>query len=144
MNYPHISMKVGKYVHFLLIFMLRSYPCPSSDTSNDAECIGWVRAMVADGLKCVPETGPGIRIKAAGIAPVGIVLPSRAIATLPPARFSAMMPEPTTVVRRSRLPITSAESLRVMGYLHRQAKTASVRSLDRGFAAASACIWFIA
>ena len=42
------------------------------------------------------------------MAPVGIVLPSRAMATLPPAKFSAMMPEPTTVASRNAVPINSA------------------------------------
>src|SRR4029077_10270100 len=46
------------------------------------------------------------------IAPVGIVLPSSASAWFPPARRSAMMPEPTTAATRREVPTASAASRR--------------------------------
>ena len=52
------------------------------------------------GLKCAPEIGPNVKIKVVSAAPVASVLASRAIATLPPASRSPMMPEPTTAARR--------------------------------------------
>ena len=52
--------------------------------------------------------GPSARIRTTRMAPVGMVLPSSAMATLPPASFSAMMPEPTTVATRSPVPSASA------------------------------------
>ena len=69
-----------------------------------------MKAMTSDtaGLKCAPETGPSARIRTTRMAPVGMVLPSSARAMLPPASFSAMMPEPTTVATRSPVPSASA------------------------------------
>src|SRR5581483_10283257 len=64
------------------------------------------------GLKCAPEIGPKVRINATSVAPVAIVLASSAMATLPPARRSPMIPEPTTVANRSPVPSPSATSLR--------------------------------
>ena len=46
------------------------------------------------------------------MAPVAMVLPSRAMATFPPARFSAMMPEPTTVASNIAVPTHSARQRR--------------------------------
>src|SRR5436305_10198396 len=42
------------------------------------------------------------------MAPVGSVLPRRAIATLPPASRSAMIPDPTTVASSRAVPSVSA------------------------------------
>src|SRR5512134_2734033 len=47
-------------------------------------------------------------MSATRIAPVASVLPSSAIASFPPARRSAMMPEPTTVASSSAVPTASA------------------------------------
>ena len=60
------------------------------------------------GLKWAPEIGPRPRISTTRIAPVGIVLPSSASATFPPASLSAMIPEPTTVATSSPVPSASA------------------------------------
>ena len=49
------------------------------------------------------------------IAPVASVLPSRATASFPPARFSAMIPEPITVANRKKEPSPSAASRRASG-----------------------------
>src|SRR5689334_12948840 len=51
-------------------------------------------------------------IKTTRIAPVAIVLPSSAMATFPPARFCAMMPEPTTVATSIKVPRNSATARR--------------------------------
>src|SRR5215471_11121792 len=48
----------------------------------------------------------------ARIAPVAMVLQRRASATLPPASFCAMMPEPTTAARRNAVPSHSANRRR--------------------------------
>src|SRR5688572_11060497 len=55
---------------------------------------------------------PNIRISATSPAPVAIVLASSAIATLPPASRSAMIPEPTTTASSSAVPSPSATSRR--------------------------------
>ena len=49
------------------------------------------------------------------IAPVGIVFPSSAMAWFPPARRSAMMPDPTTVATRMAVPRASARRRRESG-----------------------------
>ena len=56
------------------------------------------------GLRCAPKAGPSIVTSANRIAPVASVLPSSATATFPPADRSAMIPDPTTVANRIRLP----------------------------------------
>ena len=65
-------------------------------------------ANVTAGLKCAPEIGPKVKIRVINIAPVANVLASRAMAILPPANFSPMIPEPTTAARRNAVPRHSA------------------------------------
>src|SRR5688500_12986984 len=69
-------------------------------------------ARVTAGLKCAPEIGPNVRISATSAAPVAIVLASSAIASLPPASLSAMMPEPTTVASSIAVPSASERARR--------------------------------
>ncbi len=64
------------------------------------------------------RVGPKIVISTTRIAPVGIVFPSSATATFPPASRSAMMPEPTTVARSEKVPSHSAISRRSSVILH--------------------------
>src|ERR1700732_272775 len=61
-------------------------------------------ASVTAGLRCAPDTGPNIRMRAVRAAPVAIVLASKANAVLPADKFWAMIPEPTTVARRKAVP----------------------------------------
>src|ERR1700722_16268950 len=63
--------------------------------------------IVTGGLKCAPEIGPNVRIKAINAAPVAIVFARRAIATLPPASRSPMIPEPITAATRNPVPRNS-------------------------------------
>src|SRR5207302_3371497 len=65
-------------------------------------------ASVTAGLKWAPEMGPKVRIKATSAAPVASVFASSATATLPPARRSPMMPEPTTAASSIAVPTASA------------------------------------
>src|SRR4051812_43085264 len=58
-------------------------------------------ARVTAGFMCAPEIGPKVRISATNTAPVASVLASRAIAMLPPASCSPIIPEPMTVARRN-------------------------------------------
>src|SRR4051794_21720963 len=64
------------------------------------------------GFICAPEIGASIAIRTNRIAPVAIVLPSRATVSLPRARCSAMIPDPITVATRKNEPIPSAASRR--------------------------------
>jgi hypothetical protein len=63
------------------------------------------------GLKCAPLKGPSSAINEARTATVAPVLAINAMPRLPPARRSAMIPEPTTVAARSNDPRPSASSL---------------------------------
>jgi len=53
-------------------------------------------ARVTAGLKCAPETGPNVRIRATSAVPVATAFARSAIAMFPPQRRSPMIPEPTT------------------------------------------------
>ena len=68
------------------------------------------RASTKDtaGLKCAWLIGARSAISVANTATVAAVFASSAIAEFPPARRSAMTPEPTTVAARSSEPIPSA------------------------------------
>src|SRR6187402_1461035 len=59
-----------------------------------------------------PEIEPKPRINATRPAPVAMVFAKRAIATLPPAWRSAMIPEPITTVSKSAVLTSSATALR--------------------------------
>jgi hypothetical protein len=61
---------------------------------------------------CAPEIGPNIVISTNRIAPVASVFPSRATASFPPDRLSAMIPEPITQANRKNEPTPSAVTLR--------------------------------
>src|SRR4029453_9232605 len=64
------------------------------------------------GLKCAPEMGPNVRINPTGAAPVASGFASSAMATLPPASCSPMIPEPTTAASRKAVPRASATNAR--------------------------------
>src|ERR1043165_3243787 len=72
-------------------------------------------ASVTTGLKCAPEMGPKVGISATSAAPVAIVFARSAIATLPPARRSPMMPDPTTAASNRPVPTASATMRRDNG-----------------------------
>ena len=59
-----------------------------------------------------PDNGPKMVISTTRPAPVAMVLPSRAMATLPPANRSPMMPEPITMASSNAVPRPSATSRR--------------------------------
>ena len=63
---------------------------------------------VTTGLKCAPETGPNIVIITSNIAPFAIALASNARAVFPCERSYAIIPVPTTVMTRSKVPRNSA------------------------------------
>src|SRR5688572_7871272 len=65
-------------------------------------------ASVTAGLKWAPDTGPNVAMRATRAAPVATVLASSAIATLPPARRTPMIPDPMTAARRKAVPSASA------------------------------------
>ena len=52
------------------------------------------------GIECALDSGPNVRKRTVSIAPVGSVLQRSASASLPPASFAAMMPEPTTAASK--------------------------------------------
>src|SRR6185369_10984884 len=52
--------------------------------------------------------GPKVRMRDDSAAPVAIVFASRAIATLPPAKRSPIIPDPTTAASSNPVPIASA------------------------------------
>jgi hypothetical protein len=59
------------------------------------------------GIEVHAETGPNARISATSAAPVATAFARSAIATLPPARRSPIMPEPTTDISRKAVPNAS-------------------------------------
>ena len=66
-------------------------------------------ATETTGLKCAPEMGPKVSIKATSAAPVAIAFARRAIAVFPAESRSAMIPEPTTAATRNAVPRNSAQ-----------------------------------
>ena len=75
-----------------------SGPCPATSSPADGR------------IKNAPEIETKIVIKTYRMAPVAIVLPSKASPSFPPDRRSAIMPEPITVATRNKVPINSAAS----------------------------------
>ena len=78
-------------------------------------------------LKCVgqrhgwiemrPEIGPKAKMSATRAAPVAIVFAKSAIATLPPANRSPMIPDPTTEASNRAVPTASATTRRPTSFL---------------------------
>src|SRR5271168_1235060 len=73
----------------------------------------WMNDTV--GLKCAPLRGPRSAINVANTATVAPVLAISATARFPPARRSAMTPEPTTVAASNKEPKPSANNRRGRG-----------------------------
>src|SRR5450755_4475508 len=84
------------------------------NTSRQARPPIAASASVTAGLKWAPLTGPNVRMSATRPAPVATVFASSAMATFPPAKRSAMIPEPTTVAKRNAVPIASDARRRVI------------------------------
>ena len=74
-----------------------------------------------------------MRISVTSIAPVASVLASSAMATLPPASRSPMMPEPTTAASRNAVPSASAAMRRagVMSSSRERSRLAGFRSANK-------------
>src|SRR2546425_11496106 len=77
-------------------------------------------ASVTTGLKCAPERGMNAMINAISANPVASELASSAIAVLPAASRSPMMPEPTTAASRSAVPSASAAADLIQLFLYRR------------------------
>ena len=88
-------------------------PCECGSETREAQA----SASVTAGLKCAPETGPKVCIRAKSAAPVASVFASRATATLPPDKRSPMIPEPTTAANRKHVPTVSAVTRRARSRL---------------------------
>src|SRR5271155_2343375 len=95
-------------------------------------------AKVTAGLKCAPEMGPNVRIRATSIAPVARVLASRAMATLPPDKRSPMIPEPTTAASKSAVP-TASDTTRLAKLIRLSATRRSATRSGGGFLSADEC-----
>src|SRR5580698_6278597 len=76
-------------------------------TSRHAKSPDVAAASVTAGFKCAPEIGAKEKISATSAAPVANAFASNAIATLPPASCSPMIPEPTTAATRNSVPPNS-------------------------------------
>src|ERR1700730_17098497 len=63
-------------------------------------------------LKCAPEIGPNAKIKVVNAAPVASVFASNAMPMFPPASFSPMIAEHTTVAKSNAVPRASAATRR--------------------------------
>src|SRR5690349_24192726 len=95
-------------------------------------------ASVTAGLNCAPEIGPKVNMSASSAAPVASVLAKRAIAVLPAASRSPMIPEPTTAASKKAVPTASATTRFRNGcftrysYSFRAARGRAVRRIHAG------------